>query len=98
MISKRKITPYPIYNSYNPLLSEYMDSLDIFLDKPFWIWDQKEHNQQLLKTTAHCCFEHIIGKPIKNNKEYEIFDFRVKNFIYTLSTKCKLHMIIFWMH
>ncbi|CAN5442332.1 hypothetical protein BH18THE1_BH18THE1_09680 [soil metagenome] len=73
---KRKINPYPLYNSDNPLLSDYKDSLDIFIGKPFWIWDEDEHNEQFMETVGQCCFNHIIGKPIKNNKEYDIFPFQ----------------------
>jgi hypothetical protein len=70
------VNPYPLFNSDNPLLSDYSDSLDIFKDKPFWIWEQEEHNRQFTKTVGQCCFNHIIGKPIKNNKEYPIFPFQ----------------------
>ena len=78
MINKRKINPYPIHNtdSSSVLLSDHRDSLAIFKDKPFWIWDQQEHNVQFLKTNGQCCFNHIIGKPIKNDKEYDIFPFQ----------------------
>src|SRR5437867_8642591 len=76
MINKRKINPYPLYNSDNPLLSDYKDSLDIFIGKPFWIWDQDKHNEQFINTVGQCCFNHIIGKPVKNNKEYPIFDYQ----------------------
>jgi len=76
MKARKIINPYPLYNSSDPLLSEYKDSLDIFIGKPFWIWDQQEHNEQFMKTVGQCCFNHIIGKPIKNNKEYPIFDYQ----------------------
>ena len=39
-----KINSYPHYNSSNPLLSDHANDLDIFLDKPFWTWDKKEHD------------------------------------------------------
>jgi len=76
MINKRKINPYPLYNSDNPLLSDYKDSLDIFIGKAFWIWNQDKHNEQFINTVGQCCFNHIIGKPVKNNKEYPIFDYQ----------------------
>ncbi|CAN5431025.1 hypothetical protein BH18THE2_BH18THE2_39800 [soil metagenome] len=34
-------------------------------DKPFWIWDQKEHRQEDIKTKGDCCFNHLIGLPRK---------------------------------
>lgn len=70
----RKPNPNPLYNTSNPLLSDYKDSLDI--GKPFWIWDQDKHNQEFIKTVGRCCFNHIISMPTKNNKEYPIFDFQ----------------------
>ena len=77
---KRKINPYPIHNPSTDtlVLSDYKESLDIFKDKPFWIWDQQEHNEQFIKgkTNGQCCFNHIIGKPVKNDKEYDIFPFQ----------------------
>ncbi len=71
--SKRKINPYPLFNSDNSLLSDYKDSLDVFLERSFWIWDQQEHNQPYQKAVCQCCFNHIIGLPEKNNKQYPIF-------------------------
>ena len=47
-MNKRKIMPYPLYNSDNPLISRYDDSLDIFREKQFWIWNQDKHNQDFL--------------------------------------------------
>ena len=78
LISKWKITPFPLYNSDNPLLSDYKDSLDIFGNKPFWIWDQQEHNEQFTKPIDQCCYNHIIGKPVKNNVEHPLYDYELQ--------------------
>jgi hypothetical protein len=51
-------------------------SLDIFLDKPFWIWDQQQHGEEFIKTDGNCRFNHIIGLHVKNEKEYPIFDYQ----------------------
>ena len=72
----KKINPFPRYNSSNPVLSDYKDSLDIFLEKPFWIWDPQEHNEEYALKEGNCCFNHIIGLPIKNDREFPIFDFQ----------------------
>jgi hypothetical protein len=32
-------------------------------DKPFWVWDPKQHKQEDIKTKGDCCFNHIIGLP-----------------------------------
>jgi hypothetical protein len=73
---KRKITPYPLYNTDNPLLSDHARELDVFLNKPFWIWDEKQHLELFMKTNGNCCFNHIIGLPVKNDKEFPIFDYQ----------------------
>ncbi|HEU4448216.1 MAG TPA: hypothetical protein VFR94_26335 [Nitrososphaeraceae archaeon] len=44
-------------------------------DKPFWIWDSKQHKQEDTKTKGDCCFNHIIGLPTKNKIEKPLFDY-----------------------
>ena len=50
-------------------------SLDIFVGKPFWIWNKEEHTQEFIKTDGQCCFNHVIGLPVKNDKQYPLFDY-----------------------
>ena len=38
-------------------------------DKPFWIWNVEEHKQEDINTKGDCCFNHIIGLPIKERIE-----------------------------
>jgi hypothetical protein len=42
--------------------------LDIFRNKPFY-FETEDHNG------IDCCFNHTIGLPLKNNKEYPLFDY-----------------------
>lgn len=44
-------------------------------DKPFWIWDSKHHRQEDVRTKGDCCFNHIIGLPIKDKVEKPLFDY-----------------------
>jgi hypothetical protein len=44
-------------------------------DKPFWIWDLKQHKQEDIKTKGDCCFNHIIRLPRKDGIEKSIFDY-----------------------
>jgi hypothetical protein len=44
-------------------------------DKPFWIWDPKQHKSEDIKTKGDCCFNHIIGLPRKDGIEKSIFDY-----------------------
>jgi hypothetical protein len=46
-------------------------------DKPFWIWDPKQHKQTDIRTNGKCCFNHIIGLPKKDNVEKPMFDYQM---------------------
>jgi hypothetical protein len=50
-------------------------SLSILKGLPFWIWDKEEHRQQAAATNGKCCFQHVVGLPIKDKKEYPLFDY-----------------------
>jgi hypothetical protein len=77
MTSKRKINPYPLRpETNNPLLSDYKDDLDVFLSKPFWIWDKKEHDKAFNETEGKCCHVDILGRPQKDGIDYPIFDYQ----------------------
>lgn len=58
-------------SSSENLVSDYSHNLDIFKDKPFWIWDKQQHKQDFTNTNGNCCFNHIVGLPVKHDKEYE---------------------------
>ena len=46
-------------------------------NKPFWIWNVKEHKQQDITTNGDCsCFNHVIGLPTKESSEKPIFDYQ----------------------
>ena len=62
------------YNSDSPLLSDYANELDVFLNKAFWNWDKEKHDLDFL-IDKNCCFNHIIGLPVKNDKQYPLFDY-----------------------
>jgi hypothetical protein len=47
-----------------------------FLNLPFWIWDQSEHRKQDILTKGHCCHNHVLGLPIKDNIEKPLFDYQ----------------------
>jgi len=52
-------------------------SFDIsqLLNKPFWIWDKEEHRQQAQASNGNCCFNHVVGLPQKDKREYPLFDY-----------------------
>jgi hypothetical protein len=70
----KKIVPYPLFDTDSPLLSDQANELDIFLNKSFWNWDKQKHDLDFL-IDRNCCFNHIIGLPVKNDKEYPLFDY-----------------------
>lgn len=43
---------------------------------PFWIWDVEEHRKADRETKGRCCFNHVIGLPKKNGKEYPLFEYQ----------------------
>jgi hypothetical protein len=43
--------------------------------KPFWIWNKEEHLRVAEETNQHCCFNHIVGLPRNDKKEYPLFDY-----------------------
>jgi hypothetical protein len=52
------------------------DTLSIFLDKPFWMWDHDIHETEYIKTNGHCCFNHLISLPTKDDRQYPLFQFQ----------------------
>jgi hypothetical protein len=74
-MKQKKINPYPFYKTDNPLLTEHAKDLDIFLGKPFWIWDKEKHDIENLITNGKCCHLDILGRPQKNVLDFPIFDY-----------------------
>jgi hypothetical protein len=56
--------------------SQQTRSFDKLQNKPFWIWNIEEHKQEDVRTKGYCCFNHIIGLPIKEELEKPIFDYQ----------------------
>ena len=44
-------------------------------DKPFYIWDREQHDKEYNQTGGLCCFNDIVGRPTKGEREYELFDY-----------------------
>jgi hypothetical protein len=44
------------------------------MKQTFWTWNIEEHKQEDIKTKGDCCFNRIIGIPIKEKLEKPIFD------------------------
>jgi hypothetical protein len=50
-------------------------TLERLRNKPFWIWDIEEHKEEDIRTNGECCFNHIIGLPVKGRIEKPLFDY-----------------------
>jgi late competence protein required for DNA uptake (superfamily II DNA/RNA helicase) len=55
--------------------SEQSKLFEKLRDKPFWIWNVKEHKQEDIKTKGDCCFNHIIGLPTKEGIDKPLYDY-----------------------
>ena len=60
----------------NSVFPQGKDSLSIFLDTSFWIWDSYLHSVQYEKTNGSCCFNHLLSLPSKNGTQYPLFNFQ----------------------
>jgi hypothetical protein len=56
-------------------LPQEEDNIDIFIGKPFWICDQIKHNKEYTEAYGSCCFNHMIGIPLKNGIVHPIYDY-----------------------
>jgi hypothetical protein len=53
---------------------------DRLRDKPFWIWDVNYHKRVDIENNGDCCFNHIIGLPLKDGVEKPLFDYERRIF------------------
>jgi hypothetical protein len=69
------VVPYQRHQKRKQL--QAISSFDIsqLLGKPFWLWDKREHLTMARDTNEHCCFNHIVGIPQKDKREYPLFDY-----------------------
>jgi hypothetical protein len=45
-------------------------------DKPFWIWDQDQHKKEDIITKGNCCFNRIIGLPLKDGHDIPLLPYQ----------------------
>ena len=62
--------PYHKIGKHKEQEAEHTELLDEFLGKPFYCWNTT------LFGIHDCCFNHMIGLPEKNNKEYPFFEYQ----------------------
>src|SRR6187431_1361391 len=44
-------------------------------NKPFWIWDKLQHKLKDIRTNGDCCFNHIIGLPLKDGNDKPLYEY-----------------------
>jgi hypothetical protein len=49
-------------------------NLSVLEGKVFWYWDKQQHKEEHIRTNRNCCFNHIVGLPVKDKKEYPTKD------------------------
>ncbi len=57
------------------IIQQQFKLLDVYKDKPFWIWNIDKHKQEDIKTDGDCCFNHIIGLPQKNGNDKPLYNY-----------------------
>jgi hypothetical protein len=60
----------------NTITEDYQEQiLSILKGLPFWLWDKEQHTAEYIRTSGQCCWNHIVGLPTKDHKEYPLFDY-----------------------
>lgn len=93
--SKHAASLSPLKTATDRILSYYDPDEDgayaMFKDIPFWRWDitREEHMELAKSTKCNCCFNHMIGLPIKpdTKKRYPMFDYEKRLFEHFLASK-----------
>ena len=66
---------------------EQQQFFEQFKSKPFWIWNKESHKKQYYIFSGRCCFNHVIGLPVKNSKKMPLFDYEQKIYDVLQETK-----------
>jgi hypothetical protein len=76
MLRQFKFAEDILLGNTNTISEGYQEQvLSILKCKPFWIWDEKEHDQAYQETDGQCCFNDICGRPTKDKREMPMFDY-----------------------
>jgi hypothetical protein len=87
MLRQFKVAEDILLGNANSITEGYQEQvLQLLKDKPFWIWNEQKHKDEFIKTNGQCCFNDIVGRPLKDGKEYPIFDYEKLLYDSLLST------------
>jgi hypothetical protein len=85
---KRRVAAHPeLYPQYGKSLNGANEKgnrealarlIEAVKGKPFWIWDDKQHDLERQRHDGMCCFNDIIpaGRPIKNGIRHSFYDYQ----------------------
>lgn len=88
----RELTPLKIaVDRIREAFDPEAGAFEIFYNIPFYRWDltRQEHIDLARKTGSNCCFNHMIGLPIKpdTNKRYPMFEYEKIMFEHFIASK-----------
>ena len=87
MLRQFKVAEDILLGNANSMTEGYQEQvLQLLKDKPFWIWNEPKHKDEFIKTNGQCCFNDIVGRPLKDGREYPIFDYEKLLYDSLLST------------
>lgn len=72
--------------------TDISSNLDILLNKPFCIWGKQEHLRLALEINEQCYFNHIVGLPTKENKDFLLFDYEKLLYVCMLTVHSKTNI------
>lgn len=62
------------------------------------MWNSREHLELAKHSDGQCCFNHIVGLPLKNNKEYPLFNYEKTLFNSLLFAEMNNHLNLKFKH
>jgi hypothetical protein len=74
--------PYQLHQKLRQrqLTETSSSNLSVLRGKVFWHSEKQQHTEEYIRTNGQCRANHVLGLPIKNGKEFPIFDFQKQIF------------------
>lgn len=65
---------------YQPKSDLPQNVIELIKSKPFWIGNEEKHAEERRIRKGNCCFNHIIGLPVKHGEYMPMFDYEINLF------------------
>jgi hypothetical protein len=69
------VVPYQRHQKAKQQYQRSSSNLSILEGKVFWYWDKQQHTDEYIRTNGNCCFNHVVGLPQKDKREYPMLDY-----------------------